>query len=322
MSIGRCDIAIYTLIVAKALRLADRPGELITRAEIEAEADRWANREPRPPQHAAGPPFAAPVHRPCHPMAHLPGTSATGGLAPGPTPNADQVAEFADYMLRERGLSPRTVEYRLPDDPRVPRTIDEAGLRLDALTVAQVDDPAGQEGPGRAATRASPIQTYASTLRAFFRYAEGRGLVPSRLGGGDHGPAGVPVREPPGRPVLGRREAAARRHARGPARRHPRSCPADAAGGLRPPLRGGRGPAPGGLRLGAGDADRPARQAAEAADLPAVPPGRRRRPPLLAGGAPPVGPARGVPHPPGTVPAVDRAAAWGRRSAGGCTPWA
>jgi hypothetical protein len=43
------DIAIYTLAVAGALRLADRPNELITRAEIEAEADRWANRQPGPP---------------------------------------------------------------------------------------------------------------------------------------------------------------------------------------------------------------------------------------------------------------------------------
>src|SRR4051794_31447927 len=42
-------IAIYTLVVAGALRLADRPGELVTRAEIEAEADRWANRHPKPP---------------------------------------------------------------------------------------------------------------------------------------------------------------------------------------------------------------------------------------------------------------------------------
>jgi hypothetical protein len=44
----RC-IAIYTLIVAKALRLADRPAELISRAEIGAEATRWADREPKPP---------------------------------------------------------------------------------------------------------------------------------------------------------------------------------------------------------------------------------------------------------------------------------
>ena len=58
-----------------------------------------------------------------------------------------------------------------------------------------------------------------------------------------------------GRPLLGRREAAARGGRRGPARRHPRSRPADAAGGLRPPRRGSHGPAPGGLRLGAGGAD-------------------------------------------------------------------
>ena len=34
------EIAIYILIIAKALRLADRPGERISRAEIEAAADR------------------------------------------------------------------------------------------------------------------------------------------------------------------------------------------------------------------------------------------------------------------------------------------
>jgi hypothetical protein len=43
------DVAIYTLAVARALRLADLPDELVRRAEIEAEANRWANRRPRPP---------------------------------------------------------------------------------------------------------------------------------------------------------------------------------------------------------------------------------------------------------------------------------
>ena len=42
------DIARFTLHVAKALRLAERPGEFIARAEIEAEADRWVNRRSRP----------------------------------------------------------------------------------------------------------------------------------------------------------------------------------------------------------------------------------------------------------------------------------
>src|SRR4051794_372087 len=41
------NIADYILAVAKALRLADRPGEFIPRAEVEAEADRWAGRQYR-----------------------------------------------------------------------------------------------------------------------------------------------------------------------------------------------------------------------------------------------------------------------------------
>ena len=42
------NMARYTLVVAKALRLADRPGEFITKDEIEVEAERWANRQPKP----------------------------------------------------------------------------------------------------------------------------------------------------------------------------------------------------------------------------------------------------------------------------------
>ncbi len=41
------SIARYTLIAAKALRLAERPGELVTRAEVEAEVDRWLARRSR-----------------------------------------------------------------------------------------------------------------------------------------------------------------------------------------------------------------------------------------------------------------------------------
>ena len=45
----RCwRLPIYTLVAANALRLAERPGELITREEIKAAADRWASR--RSPQ--------------------------------------------------------------------------------------------------------------------------------------------------------------------------------------------------------------------------------------------------------------------------------
>jgi hypothetical protein len=38
------DIATYLLVVAKALRLAERPVDLITRDEVKAAADRWTSR--------------------------------------------------------------------------------------------------------------------------------------------------------------------------------------------------------------------------------------------------------------------------------------
>lgn len=42
-------IAIYTLVVARVLRLDERPGEVITGGEIEAAAKRWARRRSAPP---------------------------------------------------------------------------------------------------------------------------------------------------------------------------------------------------------------------------------------------------------------------------------
>src|SRR3954452_9075071 len=131
-------IAIYTLVVAKALRLADRPGELVTRAEIEAEADRWANRHPRPPAmretHLSGLRFTSYATRWLAFLGRLQPPAAT------PSPYAEHVAQFSDYMLRQRGLSPSTAKYRCRDIHEFLARIDEAGLRLDALTVAQVDE--------------------------------------------------------------------------------------------------------------------------------------------------------------------------------------
>ena len=88
-------IASYTLVVAKALRLADRPGELITRAEIEAEADRWANRQPKPPKMANV--RARAVGFTGHAIRWL---TFLGRLQPPAAvqqPYAEHVAQFADY---------------------------------------------------------------------------------------------------------------------------------------------------------------------------------------------------------------------------------
>ena len=165
-------IAIYILIVAKALRLADRPGELIARAEIEAEADHWADRQPKPPNMRSR--RLAWLRFTGHATRWLTFLGRLQLSAEAPRPYAEHVAQFVDYMLRERGLSPRTVEYRCRTIHEFLALIDEAGLRLDALTVAQVDELLARKVRDDGYARVT-IQTYASTLRAFFRYAEVRG---------------------------------------------------------------------------------------------------------------------------------------------------
>jgi integrase/recombinase XerD len=167
----RC-IAVYTLVVARDLRLAGRPDEPISRVEIEAEANRWANRQAKP----------STPEKVRRSWLRFTGYATRwlrflGRLKPLPTaprPYADHVAQFADYMLRDRGLSPRTAEYRGRTLHEFLAQTQEAGLRLEALTVAQVDELLARKVRDDGYARVS-VRTYASTLRAFFRYAEERG---------------------------------------------------------------------------------------------------------------------------------------------------
>ena len=266
----RC-IAIYTLIVAKALRLADRPAELISRAEIGAEATRWADREPKPPNMRAVRITWLRFNGHATRWLRFLGRLQPSVLAP--RPYAENIDQFNDYMLRERGLSPRTTDYRCRTIHEFLSRVDEAGLRLDALTVSQVDELLAKKVRDEGYARVT-IQTYASTLRAFFRYAEGRSWCRPGLAAAIMAPRVFPYESLPAGlswDDVNRTLAAAQG-----------DRPADVRdrallmllGGLRPPLRRSRGAAAGGLRLGSGDPDRPERQAAEAADLPAVPTGR------------------------------------------------
>jgi integrase/recombinase XerD len=77
-------------------------------------------------------------------------------------------------MLRERGLSPHTVTYRCRSVEDFLMQLTTAGLGLDTLTVAQVDDLLSRQVRDGEYARVT-VQTYASTLRAFFRFAEERG---------------------------------------------------------------------------------------------------------------------------------------------------
>lgn len=166
------DAARYTLIVANALRLAERPEDLITREEIKAEADLWASRHANPP---SSQPSAASRYRFArHATRWL---SFLGRLQPATAvslPNADLLVQFADCLRRERGLTHRTIETYSHAVHDLLAQLDKAGLRLDTLTVAQVDDillrKVREDGYARVTVR-----TYTASLRAFFRHAEGDG---------------------------------------------------------------------------------------------------------------------------------------------------
>jgi site-specific recombinase XerD len=161
-------IATYTLAIANTLRLAERLGELITRQEIEAAAKRWASRNSTRrsvPTVGAWRPFTYFAMR---------WLSFLGRLQPAitaPQPYAEQVTRFADYMRHERGLSPQTIEVSCSAVREFLARLSEAGLRLDTLTIAQIDDILTRHVRDRCYGRVT-IRGKVSRLRTFFRYAE------------------------------------------------------------------------------------------------------------------------------------------------------
>jgi site-specific recombinase XerD len=166
------NIAAYILIVAKALRLADRSGELITRDEIETEADCWVSRKPKPPRMQK-------VRRSwlnfrSNAIRWLAFLGRLQPPDPVQRPYAEQITQFSDYMLRERGFSPQTIRQRCWTINNFLAQIDAAGLRLDKLTVAQVDELLVQNVRDQGYARKT-IRTRVSALRSFFRLAEERG---------------------------------------------------------------------------------------------------------------------------------------------------
>jgi len=165
-------IALYTLVVAEALRMAERPGECITRAEIEAEADRWFNRRSA----KAMVPKSRQLLRLYFTNHVARWLIFLGRLQVAVTvqhPYADHVTKFAD-SVRERGLSPQTVAYYSRAINHFLAQIEEAGRHLKSLTIVQVDEllakKVAEEGYAR-----STIQRWSSVLCLFLRFAEERG---------------------------------------------------------------------------------------------------------------------------------------------------
>jgi integrase/recombinase XerD len=94
--------------------------------------------------------------------------------------HAEQIDAFADYLRRERGLSPRTIDTYCPtveaflDDLRVP------GHPLQALTIAQIDQ-ALIARISRCGYARRTVAGLAKALRSFFRYAYRRGWCQAGL---------------------------------------------------------------------------------------------------------------------------------------------
>jgi integrase/recombinase XerD len=164
--------ASYVLVIAETLRLAERPGQLITRAEIDAAADEWINR-PRKRDKDRMLAFTGHAIRWLTFLGRL-------QLPAVHRPYADHVAQFSEYQLRERGLSPRTVEYGERTLHQFFEQIDKAGLRLKRLTVAQVDHVLAKNVHDEGYSRAT-VSRWASVLRSFFAFAERRGWCRSGL---------------------------------------------------------------------------------------------------------------------------------------------
>jgi integrase/recombinase XerD len=167
----RRTIADYLLAVTNYLRLGKRPDDLITVAEIEAQANRWAKRPSRRARNAR----TLETRRrfilyATHWLKFL------GRWQPPPeTPHscADQLAAFADYMRRERNLSPKTVASRCLI---VQEFIDRlcSSRSLQEVTPAHVDDALLDKLRLGKYCRTS-VRVYAFALRAFFRYSETQG---------------------------------------------------------------------------------------------------------------------------------------------------
>ena len=165
------DVAVYILVVAKVLRLEQRPGELIPRAEVEQKAQQWANRRPKRPHTKRT--KRRQFSRPRFLRYALPWLRFLGRLQE-PTPpvcfGADLIAAFADSLHREKGLAPSTIRNRCVAVQQLLQRLDSGNGSLRGVTIAQIDQ-ALVELVRRGDYARITVRHLASDLRSFFQYA-------------------------------------------------------------------------------------------------------------------------------------------------------
>jgi site-specific recombinase XerD len=152
--------------------LAERPDDIISLPEIETAAKRWSRHNRRSLEAAR----AKHLHR------HFI-TQASRWLiflnrldTPIQPEKAcdEMLTEFRRFMMDDRGLSPITVEYRCRTvRPFLERLLGEE-RSLESVSVSDVDSLLLEKVNAEHYARIS-VRAYASSLRAFFRYAAFRG---------------------------------------------------------------------------------------------------------------------------------------------------
>jgi site-specific recombinase XerD len=106
-------------------------------------------------------------------------------VAPGP--GAKQILAYADYMRCEQALSPRTISYRCWTIRGVLRRLLDEKRSLRDITINDIDRLLAERVERYGDARIT-VQTYACTLRTFFRFAEARGWCRSGLAAAIKGP--------------------------------------------------------------------------------------------------------------------------------------
>lgn len=161
--------AYYLLVVAQCLRLAERPGELISSGEIERQAHLWAQ-QPGPRKVVGSKCQRVTFRR--HATQWLQFWGRLQPLADTPHRYAERIAAFADFLSGEKGLAPTTIRACCS---RIREFLDQLGSAasdsLGTITVTQVDEALARYVAAGGYSRTT-VQEIVGKLRAFFRYAE------------------------------------------------------------------------------------------------------------------------------------------------------
>ncbi|MGO9270984.1 MAG: tyrosine-type recombinase/integrase [Terriglobia bacterium] len=189
--------AAFLFVVADYLRLADRPGEVLTTAEIQEKAILWADRPPKPAQGNQRISSRGRFLR--HATHWLQFLGRLQQSVPPSCPYAELISDFAEHLRRDRELSPLTIDYRCWAIRDFLRQLGTPPQALREIAITQID-VALMEKVTRCAFARVSVQTYANALRSFFRYAEARGWCRAGLAGAIRAPRVFPQESLPAGP--------------------------------------------------------------------------------------------------------------------------